>query len=950
MARKSKTVFVCQQCGGQSTRWAGRCAECGAWNSLVETAETEAAPGLRGSNLPRSQPVALPNMATRRLARITLPIQEFDRVLGGGIVPGSVVLVGGDPGIGKCVTADTRVLDPETGAYEPITAWSECQRAVLAIDEESLRLSPATPSRFHSRGVHPIVEVTTRLGRALRCTPTHPVLTPEGWRPIGELAAGCRIAAPRSLPYFGDEEMSDAAVKLIAYILSDGSAQSAISITSDLPEVARDLSEIAKAFHVRLVAYPKRGTSAQQYGLVSDDGQRAAARREVALALHRVKQRADTTWQEWARRAQVSHALLNVLRRGEGIPDEDELRRLAAAVGSPLVELRPEARDHADQRTPIARFLERHGLRHARAVDKRVPASVFRLPRAQLATFLKVLFSCDGSVYVSGTGRLGLSYSTISRRLAEDVQHLLLRFGLVARLRTRRSQVAGRPCTAYEVELHGVPALQRFLAEIDIYGREQARAAIAAAPEPCLSSSRKDTVPTGERFWRELTEGLGGRAYAELSRQAGVTLKNRRHDRPLCRSTIARLADALGSARLDALASGDVYWDEIVGVKPAGEAPVYDLTVPGQASFVANDLIVHNSTLLLQVSNSVAEGVGPVLYVSGEESADQIRLRAERLSIRGERLFVLGETCLDSVLGHVESLSPSLVVVDSIQTMYLEGVPSAAGSITQVRECAMALLRLAKATDVPMFLVGHVTKEGAIAGPRVLEHIVDTVLYLEGERFHTYRLLRSVKNRFGSTNEIGVFEMQEAGMVEVDNPSAIFLAERLEMPIGSAVAVTLEGTRPLLVEVQALTTTTSFGLPRRTGNGIDLSRLLLLTAVLSKQVGLALSSQDIYVNVVGGLKVSEPAVDLAVSLAIASSFKDRPVAPDMVAIGEVGLSGEIRRIGQVERRLAEAGKLGFKRCVLPRGIGSDRLAGSSGVELIGARTLAQALEAALEPQ
>ena len=370
--------------------------------------------------------------------------------------------------------------------------------------------------------------------------------------------------------------------------------------------------------------------------------------------------------------------------------------------------------------------------------------------------------------------------------------------------------------------------------------------------------------------------------------------------------------------------------------------------VPGSVVLVGGDPGIGKSTLLLQVGAAVAEQVGPVLYVSGEESAEQIRLRAERLEIRGDRLFVLAETCLEQVLGHAEQLLPALVVVDSIQTMYLESVPSAAGSISQVRECAMALLRMAKATNVPIFLVGHVTKEGAIAGPRVLEHIVDTVLYLEGDRFHTYRLLRGVKNRFGSTNEIGVFEMQGAGMVEVSNPSAIFLAERLENPVGSAVAVTLEGTRPLLVEIQALTTTTSFGLPRRTGTGIDLSRLLLLTAVLSKQVGLALSSQDIYANVVGGMKVSEPAVDLAVALAIASSFREEPIAPDLAAIGEVGLSGELRRVGQVERRLAEAGKLGFRRCILPRSIGADRrLAAASGVELIGAQTLAEALEAAL---
>lgn len=369
--------------------------------------------------------------------------------------------------------------------------------------------------------------------------------------------------------------------------------------------------------------------------------------------------------------------------------------------------------------------------------------------------------------------------------------------------------------------------------------------------------------------------------------------------------------------------------------------------VPGSVVLVGGDPGIGKSTLLLQVSASVAESVGPVLYVSGEESPEQIRLRAERLGITGERLFVLGETNLDLILTHIANLRPSLVVVDSIQTMYLESVNSAAGSITQVRESAMALMRSAKTSGIPIFLVGHVTKEGSIAGPRVLEHIVDTVLYLEGERYHTYRLLRGAKNRFGSTNEIGVFDMREEGMVEVANPSAIFLEERLENPIGSAVGVTIEGTRPLLIEVQALTTTTSFGLPRRTSNGIELSRLLMLVAVLSKQVGLPLANQDIYVNVVGGFKVNEPAIDLAVALAIASSYRELPVPPDLAVLGEIGLSGELRRVGHVDRRVAEAGKLGFHRCILPRSVHSAKLATESGVELVGCQTLAGALVAAL---
>ncbi|MGC8875118.1 MAG: magnesium chelatase domain-containing protein, partial [Chloroflexia bacterium] len=283
---------------------------------------------------------------------------------------------------------------------------------------------------------------------------------------------------------------------------------------------------------------------------------------------------------------------------------------------------------------------------------------------------------------------------------------------------------------------------------------------------------------------------------------------------------------------------------------------------------------------------------------------------------------------------------------DSIQSVYLEALASAAGSVSQVREGAAILTRLAKERHIPIFLVGHVTKAGAIAGPRVLEHIVDTVLYLEGDRFHQYRLLRSVKNRFGSTFEVGVFEMGATGMQEVENPSLAFLAERSPSTPGSTVVVTMEGTRPILVEVQALTATTSLALPRRTANGIDIGRLLMLTAVLSKRVGLTLGNQDIYVNVVGGMRIHEPAADLAVATAIASVYRNAPIDPDMVLVGEIGLSGELRSVSQLERRLAEAAKLGFKRSLYPRT--SRRPQVPEGFELIGIRSLAEALEVALQ--
>jgi DNA repair protein RadA/Sms len=369
--------------------------------------------------------------------------------------------------------------------------------------------------------------------------------------------------------------------------------------------------------------------------------------------------------------------------------------------------------------------------------------------------------------------------------------------------------------------------------------------------------------------------------------------------------------------------------------------------VPGSLILVSGDPGIGKSTLLIQLAASLAKADCPVLYASGEESVQQLKMRADRVGLNTDHLLLLTETDLDVILGHILEVKPRIVVIDSIQTTYLEELTSTAGSISQVRECAGRLQHLAKASGIAVFLVGHVTKAGAIAGPKVLEHIVDTVLYLEGERYHTYRLLRSVKNRFGATSEVGVFEMRGDGMVEVANPSEAFLAERMVAAPGSSIAVTMEGTRPLLVEVQALSSTTSFGLPRRTANGVDFNRLLLLVAVLQKRCGVRLHDQDVFVNVVGGIQIDEPAADLAIAVAVASSMRDMPVAPDVALVGEVGLSGELRGVGQVTARLREAAKLGFKRCVVPKGIRRKSEEAPHGLELLGARSLGEALELAL---
>jgi len=342
--------------------------------------------------------------------------------------------------------------------------------------------------------------------------------------------------------------------------------------------------------------------------------------------------------------------------------------------------------------------------------------------------------------------------------------------------------------------------------------------------------------------------------------------------------------------------------------------------VPGSVVLIGGDPGIGKSTLMLQVAATMAREAGPVLYVSGEESTRQIKMRALRLdaSADADDLYLVAETDLVAILAHIENLQARLVIVDSIQTTYNGELTSAPGSVSQVRECAARLTALAKSSGLAMFLVGHVTKEGNLAGPRVLEHMVDTVLYLEGDRHHAYRLLRGVKNRFGAISEVGVFEMREAGMVEVANPSEAFLAERLINAPGSAIAVTMEGTRPLLVEVQALASTTAFGNPRRTPNGVDFNRLLLTSAVLTRRLGVRLVDQDVFVNVIGGLQVQEPAADLAIAMAIASSVKDRAIAADLVLIGEIGLSGELRAVGQLPARLHEAAKLGFRRAIIPK--------------------------------
>ncbi|GAB4534308.1 MAG: DNA repair protein RadA [Thermodesulfovibrionia bacterium] len=363
--------------------------------------------------------------------------------------------------------------------------------------------------------------------------------------------------------------------------------------------------------------------------------------------------------------------------------------------------------------------------------------------------------------------------------------------------------------------------------------------------------------------------------------------------------------------------------------------------VMGSVVLIGGDPGIGKSTLILQALNGLSS-IGKVLYVSGEESPEQIRLRAERLNVLSDDIILLPETSLEGIISIVEEIRPNVLVIDSIQTIFSSELPSTPGSVGQIRECATRLMFLAKRHNMPLFLIGHVTKEGAIAGPKVLEHIVDTVLYFEGDRGNPFRILRAVKNRFGSTNEIGVFEMTEKGLMEVDNPSQLFLSERPYSVAGSVVTVSLEGTRPILVEVQALVTTSNLGVPRRAAIGVDYNRVNLLIAVLDKRLGIHLGNMDVFVNVVGGLRISEPAIDMGVIGAIVSSFRNKAVETGVFTFGEVGLSGELRPVSQGGVRVKEAIKLGFKKAIIPSG--NSRNLKDDDIDIIGVGNIEEALQ------
>jgi len=437
----------------------------------------------------------------------------------------------------------------------------------------------------------------------------------------------------------------------------------------------------------------------------------------------------------------------------------------------------------------------------------------------------------------------------------------------------------------------------------------------------CYASHQRPLLPL-QKSWQSFAEEVETLITSSRHRGIGQTS---REPKPISEITASEVERHLtGMSEFDRVLGGGI--------------------VPGSIVLIGGDPGIGKSTLLLQASDALSRKYGDVLYVSGEESVSQTKLRATRLGVASDTLYVLCENNLEEIEKHIETQKPKVVIIDSIQSVYLSNIQSAPGSVTQIRECAGHLLICAKNRNIPVFLVGHVTKEGMIAGPRVLEHMVDTVLYFEGERHHIYRILRAIKNRFGSTNEIGIFEMRSTGLIDVMNPSEIFLNNREEQVSGSVVVSSMEGTRPLLMEVQALVVPTNYGNPRNTTAGVDRQRIALLIAVLNKRVGINVGDSDVFVNVTGGLRVDEPGIDLGVLMAICSSHRDMPIDRSTVMVGEIGLGGEIRPVTHVDRRIREAAKLGFTRVMFPE-YNRKGLEVDEDIELVGVSDVYDSLTA-----
>lgn len=832
------SIFVCQQCGNEYSKWLGKCTACGAWNSLVETAQftskgKKGNKSTRSTNNIKTETVKLTDIKASEMQRITTGIAELDRALGGGLVNGQVVLIAGEPGIGKCVTGETYI--PTENGLEKIKnivpkkaklGFSSYKIGVQSINGKEFT------NQFYKSGLQPTKKIQTRMGYELQTTYEHPILTlskqgTKKWKEMKELKNGDFVAIQRHGQIWGKN------IKLPNFDFE-------IKTNAVVPK------------------FPKIIDEKMSYclGLLIGDG------------------------------GLTDFGHVNLTTNDLFIKEsfENWIQNLSLKVYHLPKSLRLSVNNHI-----FHRWLQNLGMKSVLSINKSVPDIILKSPKDIVRAFLQGLFDTDGSANTNLKGSMPgvVEFCTASKQLAKEVHLLLLQFGIIGNLRFKKNNKHG----AWIIGLLGDSA--RLFYENIGFRLDRKQSAKKLLSD--INNNNLDVIPYLPKldFLKIPHEFRSDRRYLKGTRSPSY-------------EKLKFLSEFIPELRN--LIEPNFYWDEIKKVEDSDIVECFDLCVPSSHSFVTNGIVSHNSTVLIQLANKLKK----TMYVSGEESSTQVAIRAERLGIKNKNIDFLESTDADDIIEQLSGVKDlDLIIIDSIQTISTLDLTGLAGSVGQVRECAFRLLKYAKSKNIPLILVGHVTKEGTVAGPAVLAHIVDTVLWFEGDKKTNLRLLRSVKNRFGATDEVGIFSMEDKGLVSLDNPEKLFLDTESSRVAGSVVSMLMEGSRSILVEIQSLVVPTKMAFPRRVAQGIDSKRLEMLLAVLFRRANVPMYDMDVFVNVAGGIKANDPSMDLAICLSVASSFYEKPLPKKFLALGEIGLSGEIRKVGFQEKREKDSKRLGF---------------------------------------
>lgn len=833
----TKSLFVCQQCGNEFSKWLGKCTACNSWNSLVETAQFTKKSRLRQTAARQANPNAqvqkLTDIKASQMQRISTGISELDRALGGGLVNGQVVLLAGEPGIGKCVVGET-LIPTETGLVQikdlmPKKAklgFTSYRNGIQSINGKEYA------NQFYKSGLQPTKKFSTRMGYSLQATYEHPVLIlsasgQKEWRKLSELKIGDYVAIQRHKQIWGKN------IKIPNFDFK-------VRTNAVIPKFPKSI-DVEMSYCLGLLTGDGGLTDFGHINLTTED-----------LSI-------EKTFEKW-----IQSLGLKIYHLPRG---------LRLSVNNYI----------------FHRWLENLGMKSTLSINKSVPELILKSPKEIVRAYLQGLFDTDGSTNTNINGRMPgvIEFCSASKQLANEVHLLLLQFGIVGKLRFKKNNKHG----AWIIGLLGDNA-RLFYENIGFrLERKQSANRLLSIKSnnnidviPYLPKVDYLRIPVEFRHDRRYLKGFRSPSYEKLE-------------------FISKFIPEFKN-----LLEPNFYWDCIKEIDEAGDQECYDLCLPKSHSFVSNGIVSHNSTILLQISDKLNK----TMYVSGEESASQVAIRAKRLGISNKNIDFLESTDVDEIIQKLQGETLQCIIVDSIQTMSTSDLTGLAGSVGQVRECAFRLLKYAKSKNISLILVGHVTKEGTVAGPAVLAHIVDSVLWFEGEKTSNLRLLRSVKNRFGATDEVGIFSMEDKGLIALDNPEKLFLNRGKTAVAGSVVSILMEGTRSILIEIQSLVVPTKMAFPRRVAQGIDSKRLEMLLAVLFRRASIPLYDSDVFVNVAGGIKANDPSVDLAICLSIASSYYDKALPNDFTAIGEVGLLGELRPVSFQEKRIKDAKRLGFK--------------------------------------